>query len=124
MLGSSPVVAFVPSTDLGRSRAFYEDLLGLAVSEVGPYALVLAGGGTTIRLAKVDELVPRPFTVLGWIVTDMKKAVEGLTVRSVEFIRYAGMEQDADGIWTTPGGDRIAWFKDPDGNTLSLTQLA
>jgi catechol 2,3-dioxygenase-like lactoylglutathione lyase family enzyme len=124
MLGSSPVVAFVPSTNLGRSRAFYEDLLGLAVSEVSPNALVLAGGGTTIRLAKVDELFPQPFTVLGWIVTDMKKATGGLAARSIEFIRYAGMEQDADGIWTTPGGDRIAWFKDPDGNTLSLTQLA
>ena len=124
MLGSSPVVAFVPSTDLGRSRIFYEDLLGLAVSEVGPYALVLAGGGTTIRLAKVDELVPQPFTVRGWIVTDIKQAIERLTARSVEFIRYTGMEQDADGSWTTPGGDRIAWFKDPDGNTLSLTQLA
>ena len=124
MLGSSPVMAFVPSTDLGRSRAFYEDLLGLAVSEVNPYALVLAGAGTTIRVAKVAELVPQAFTVLGWIVTDMKQAVDALTARSVEFIRYPGMEQDADGIWTTPGGDQIAWFKDPDGNTLSLTQLA
>jgi catechol 2,3-dioxygenase-like lactoylglutathione lyase family enzyme len=124
MLSSSPLVAFVPSTDLVRSRTFYEDLLGLTVSEVNPYALVLVGRGATIRVAKVAELVPQPFTVLGWIVTDMKKAVEALTARSVEFIRYTGMDQDADGIWTAPGGDRVAWFKDPDRNTLSLTQLA
>jgi predicted enzyme related to lactoylglutathione lyase len=124
MLGSSPVVAFSPSTDLVRSRAFFEGLLGLAVSEVSPYALVLESGGTTIRVTKVDELAPQPFTVLGWTVTDLKATVEGLAGRSVEFIRYAGMGQDDHGIWTTPGGDLVAWFRDPDGNTLSLTQLA
>ena len=93
----------------------------IADDQLDPVAL--AGRQHGIRLAKVDELVPQPFTVLGWIVTDMKKAIDGLTARSVEFIRYAGMEQDADGTWTAPGGDRVAWFKDPDGNTLSLTQF-
>ncbi len=121
MLGSSSVMAFVPSVDLERARAFYEGVLGLSVSSAGPYALVLAGGGTMIRVAQVGELRPQPFTVLGWAVDDFDGAMAYLTTRSVKFVHYDGMEQTEDGVWTAPGGDRIAWFKDPDGNTLSLT---
>ncbi|MEY9968019.1 catechol 2,3-dioxygenase-like lactoylglutathione lyase family enzyme [Streptacidiphilus sp. MAP12-16] len=108
MLGSSPVMAFVPSTDLARSRVFYEDLLGLTVSELTPYALVLRGAGTTIRVARVEELTPQPFTVLGWVVTDLAAAMGPLTAGSVEFTVYEGVGQDCNGVWTTPNGDRIA----------------
>jgi catechol 2,3-dioxygenase-like lactoylglutathione lyase family enzyme len=123
MLDSVPVMAFVPSTGLDRSRRFYEGTLGLEVEEVTPFACVMRAGGTMLRITKAGELRPQPFTILGWAVPDIRQAVRGLAARGVEFTRYQGMGQDGDGIWTAPGGDLIAWFTDPDGNTLSLTQF-
>ena len=120
MLGSAAVMALVPSTDLTRARRFYEGTLGLHVVGVDSYALVLNG----IRVALVPEFTPQPFTVLGWTVPDLRGTLAGLTGRGVAFLRFDGMEQDADGVWTTPNGDLVAWFHDPDGNTLSLTQFA
>jgi catechol 2,3-dioxygenase-like lactoylglutathione lyase family enzyme len=124
VLDSSPAIAFAPSTDLTRSRKFYADVLGLPVEEDGPYACVLRSGGVMIRVTKVDELSPRPYTILGFEVSDIRQAVARLAARGVEFHRFDGMAQDRDGIWTTPAGDMVAWFADPDRNTLSLTQFA
>jgi catechol 2,3-dioxygenase-like lactoylglutathione lyase family enzyme len=121
-LGSAPVVAFVPATDLARSRAFYEGGLGLPVRELTSFALVLGGDGATIRVTLVPVLEARPFTVLGWEVTDIAADVADLAGRGVEFVRYDGMGQDEHGIWTAPDGAKVAWFCDPDGNVLSLTQ--
>ncbi len=123
MLGASPVIAFVPSTDLERSRRFYEQVAGLRVTDITPFACVLRAGETMVRITKVDGLAPQPFTVLGWIVPEIGRAVRELAARGAEFTRYEGMSQDDDGVWTTPGGDMVAWFTDPDGNTLSLTQF-
>jgi catechol 2,3-dioxygenase-like lactoylglutathione lyase family enzyme len=124
MLGSDPVVAFVPATDLDRSADFFGGILGLEVTEISPFACVLRGGGTTIRITKVDQLRPQPFTVLGWTVADISLVVTGLADAGVQFMRYPGMDQDDLGIWTTPGGDQVAWFTDPDRNVLSLTQFS
>ena len=121
MLSSATPIAFLPSTDLERSRQFFADRLGLAVVDVSPFACVVRVGATTLRITKVDELVPHPFTVFGWDVPDIHAVMAGL---DVAFLRFDGMEQDADGIWAAPGGSLIAWFRDPDGNTLSLTQFA
>jgi len=77
-----------------------------------------------LRLAQVDDLQPQPFTIAGWTVPDIEQSIDTLVDRGIGFIRYEGMGQDAKGIWSTPGGDRVAWFKDPDGNTLSLTCFA
>jgi catechol 2,3-dioxygenase-like lactoylglutathione lyase family enzyme len=123
MLGSHPMVAFVPSTDLDRSRTFFVETLGLTETERDGFALVVRGGGTTLRITRVDELRPQPFTVLGWVVPDIDKAVADLLAREVLLTRYDGMGQDKVGVWTAPGGARIAWFTDPDGNTLSITEL-
>jgi catechol 2,3-dioxygenase-like lactoylglutathione lyase family enzyme len=123
MLGSAPVIAFVPAADLDASCDFYSGVLGLEVAEISPFACVLNGSGAMIRVTKVDQLRTQPFTVLGWTATDIAAEVTELTGRGVKFVRYQGMEQDDLGIWTTPGGDRIAWFTDPDGNVLSLTQF-
>lgn len=124
VLAAEELVAFVPAVDLDRARAFYVDVLGCEVLEVNPYACVLAasGTGTVLRVTRVDELAPQPFTVLGWAVGDIGRAAADLTARGVELRRYDGMPQDADGVWTAPGGSKIAWFADPDGNVLSLTQ--
>ena len=116
------LVAFLPSTDLDRSARFYLDVLGLTAIEQTPFALVVDAGGTTLRVTQVEERADAPYTVLGWTVPDVETAVEALRAKGVEFTRYDGMDQDAHDTWTAPGGARIAWFRDPDGNTLSLQQ--
>ncbi len=123
MLASEKIMAFVPARDLKRARAFYETILGLRLVSEDPSALVLDANGITLRVAKVEALQPRPFTILGWQVTDIAQTVSKLQERSVAFERYAGMPQDNLGIWKAPSGARVAWFKDPDGNVLSVTQF-
>ena len=123
MLESNDVVAFVAAADLTRARAFYEGKLGLPVAEQNDFACVLDANGTMVRVTAVPEVSPAGYTVLGWRVADIGATVAGLTARGVVFRRYDGMDQDEFGIWTTPGGDKVAWFTDPDGNTLSVTQF-
>ena len=124
MLESNDLVAFVAATDLRRARAFYEQTLGLPVLEHHDFACVLDAHGTTLRVTAVPEVARAGYTVLGWRVADLTAAIRELTARGVTFLRYEGMGQDEHGIWTAPGGARVAWFADPDGNTLSLTQDA
>jgi catechol 2,3-dioxygenase-like lactoylglutathione lyase family enzyme len=124
MLDKASLVAFVPSTDLVRSREFYAGTLGLEPVEVNPFACVLRSGGTMLRVTRVDELRPQPFTVLGWEVSDLRATLAGLVTKGVPVLRVEGIGQDEEGVWTTPGGDLVAWFTDPDGNTMSLTQFA
>ena len=121
VLADRPLTAFVPVRDLPAAQRFYRDVLGLRVTEQGPYAAVLDAGGTVLRLTPVGELRPQPFTIAGWLVPDIEEAIDALAGRGVTFVHYEGMDQDARGVWTTPGGDQVAWFTDPDGNTLSLT---
>ncbi len=123
MLESSQFVAFAAATDLHRARVFYERVLGLPVVDHNDFACVLDANGTMLRVTAVPEVCQAGYTVLGWRVTDVVAAVRGLTARGVVFLRYDGIDQDDDGIWTTPGGDKVAWFADPDGNTLSLTEF-
>ena len=120
-LQGARLVGFVGASDLPRSRAFYEGVLGLTVVEQNPYACVFDVAGTMLRVTAVPEVVVAAHTVLGWNVDDIDIAVDGLRDRGVTFSRYDGMDQDGRGIWTAPGGARIAWFTDPDGHTLSLT---
>jgi catechol 2,3-dioxygenase-like lactoylglutathione lyase family enzyme len=122
MLESSDLVAFVAAADLPRARAFYEQTLGLPVLEHNDFACVLDANGTMLRVTAVGEVARAGYTVLGWRVTDIAASVRDLAARGVTFLRYEGMSQDDDGIWTTPSGEKVAWFNDPDGNTLSLTQ--
>jgi catechol 2,3-dioxygenase-like lactoylglutathione lyase family enzyme len=122
MLGSRDLVAFLATTDLERARSFFVDVLGLRAVEVTPYACVFDGHGTMLRVTLVEELHPAPYTVLGWVVPDIAAGVAELAARGVAVRRYDGMGQDDLGVWTAPSGHRVAWFADPDGNTLSLQQ--
>jgi predicted enzyme related to lactoylglutathione lyase len=124
MLESALPVAFVPATDLGRARDFYEGALGLPAQDVSSFACVFRVGPITLRVTMVGELAPPPFTVFGWEVAAIHETIASLAGRGVEFVRYEGMDQDAAGVWTAPGGAQVAWFRDPDGNVLSLTQLS
>jgi catechol 2,3-dioxygenase-like lactoylglutathione lyase family enzyme len=121
MLGSHKIVAFVAVTDYEKSRNFYEAMLGLKFVSQDDFAMVMEGHGTKIRMAKVPNLQPAQFTVLGWEVPDVEKMVEDLQSRGVQFERYGFMAQDGPAIWTAPGGTKVAWFKDPAGNVLSLS---
>jgi catechol 2,3-dioxygenase-like lactoylglutathione lyase family enzyme len=123
MLGDCDLVAFVSTADAARARQFYVDTLGLTVLEVTPYACVVDAKGTTLRITVVAEVVVAPYTVLGWTVRDITATVRELAARGTSLVRYDGMEQDHVGVWTSPSGARVAWFRDPDGNTLSITQM-
>jgi catechol 2,3-dioxygenase-like lactoylglutathione lyase family enzyme len=124
VLADASFIGFIPVRDLAAARAFYEGTLGLRVVDDTPFALVLDAGGTMLRVTPVPELAARPFTIAGWNVPDIGAVVRTLAGRGVRFARYDGLTQDDLGIWTTPGGDQVAWFSDPEGNTLSLTAFA
>jgi predicted enzyme related to lactoylglutathione lyase len=121
-LGSSQIMAFVATTDAKRARAFYEGVLGLTVTSEDGFALALDVNGTPVRVAVVREIMVAAYTVLGFCVPDITVSIRALLERGVRFESYEFLVQDALGVWTSPSGARIAWFKDPDGNVLSLTQ--
>src|SRR5713226_341595 len=124
MLETGDVIAFAGSTDLSQARVFYEQTLGLRLIEQNDFACVFDANGTMLRVTAVGEVARPGYTVLGWRVADIAATVRGLTARGVAFLHYDGMDQDESGIWTTPAWDKVAWFPDPGGNVLSLTQFA
>jgi len=122
-LSSYNIIGFVTIVDVERAKAFYRDTLGLRlVSEEPPFALVFEANGIMLRLGMGKERPPVQGTVLGWQVPDVAAAVKDLIEAGVSFERYGFMKQDELGIWTSPTGAKVAWFKDPDGNTLSLSE--
>jgi catechol 2,3-dioxygenase-like lactoylglutathione lyase family enzyme len=123
VLGTSDVIAFASTTDLARARTFYEATLGLQVVDENGYACVFNAHGTMLRITAVAEVAHPGYTVLGWRVVGISEIVAHLESVGVVFARYEGMAQDAQGVWTSPNHDRIAWFTDPDGNVLSLTEF-
>ncbi len=124
MLGSRNIVAGVPTRDFQKAREFYEGVLGLGFVSQDAFALVVEANGIHVRISKVPEYKPAQFTILGWEVSPIEEAVSALQQRGVQFERFGFFEQDALGIWTAPNGDKVAWFKDPDGNILSVSSHA
>lgn len=127
MLRDGPLVAFVATARPDDARRFYLDVLGLQLTYEDDFALAIKVGSTSLRVTKVtaEQLQPAAYTILGWEVPDIQAAVAYLSARGVNFERYPDwMQQDAGGVWSAPGGAQVAWFKDPDGNTLSVTQLS
>jgi catechol 2,3-dioxygenase-like lactoylglutathione lyase family enzyme len=122
MLGTTDIVAFVPITDSEKARAFYEGVLGLRFIKDDGFALVLEANGVMIRAAKMKEVTPAQFTILGWQVTNIEDVVRALQQKGVHFEIFGFFKQDDLGIWTAPTGDKVAWFKDPDGNILSVSE--
>lgn len=124
MLGSYDVMAFVVSTDLARARMFYETTLGLRVVSENPHTMAFDANGTTVLISRVRDFEPAAHTVLGWVVPDARAAVLQLGAAGVSFERFEEFAQDTLRICTFPDGTKVAWFKDPDGNMLSVTQSA
>ena len=124
MLASGRIMGFVPTNDAKRARDFYENKLGFEFVSDDQYALVMRAGQNKIRLAKGTKFTPVHYTVLGWEVQDITAMVKWLLQRGVVFEKYPFVQDQQLGIWTTPNGDKVAWFKDPDGNVLSVSQHA
>jgi catechol 2,3-dioxygenase-like lactoylglutathione lyase family enzyme len=122
MLGSTNIIAFLPIKDSERARAFYEGLLGLRFVKDDGFALVFDANGIMVRAAKMKDVTPAQFTVLGWQVRNIEDIVRALQKKGVHFEIFGFFKQDELGIWTAPTGDKVAWFKDPDGNILSVSQ--
>ena len=123
MQSTAKIIGFIPTRDAARARTFYESTLGLRFVEDDNFALVFDSNGTMIRIARVPDYTPFAFTLLGWEVTDIDAAVTDLTAKGVQFARYSFLEQSLNGVWTAPGNAaKVAWFPDPDGNLLSLSQ--
>jgi catechol 2,3-dioxygenase-like lactoylglutathione lyase family enzyme len=123
MLARCDIIAFIATAHLEHAKVFYSEVLGLPLLEDTPFALVFDANGTMLRIQKVETLTKVGYTVLGWHIGDIHEAVGGLGSRGTLFERYPSLPQDEQGIWTTPDGNKIAWFTDPDGNTLSLTEI-
>lgn len=124
MLSFTGLMAFIPTKDAKKARPFYEGVLGLRFVSEDQFALVLEASGIMVRVAVVGEFKPQQFTVLGWQVSDLEKEVAGLQGQGVQFEKYRMKGQDEQGVWYSPSGAKVAWFKDPDGNVLSLTQFS
>jgi catechol 2,3-dioxygenase-like lactoylglutathione lyase family enzyme len=122
MLAAGKLIGFVPTTDSSRSREFYEGRLGFKFVSDDQFALVMQAGESIIRIVKGAKFTPAQYTVMGWEVTNIEATVKWLTERGVIFEKYPFVQDQKHGIWTTPNGDKVAWFKDPDGNVLSLSQ--
>jgi len=122
MLGTTKIIACVPIKDAEKARAFYEGVLGLRFIKDDGFALVLEANGIMIRAAKMKEFTPAQFTILGWQVAGIENVVRALKEKGVQFEIFGFFKQDELGIWTAPTGDKVAWFKDPDGNILSVSE--
>jgi catechol 2,3-dioxygenase-like lactoylglutathione lyase family enzyme len=123
MANLGALMGFIPTRDGDAARAFYETKLGLRFISDDQFALVFQSGINMIRIARTGSFTPAPFTILGWQSSNIEQDVRELSARGVKFERYDYMgPQNELGIWTAPNGAKVAWFKDPDGNTLSISQ--
>jgi len=122
MLDTSKPIAFIPTGDADRARPFFENTLNLRFLSDDGFALNFLTAGILLRVVRVGEFSPQIFTIFGWDVPDVEAAVAELSGRGVQFLQIHGMKQSPTGVWTAPGGAKVAWFKDPDGNTLSVSQ--
>jgi catechol 2,3-dioxygenase-like lactoylglutathione lyase family enzyme len=124
MLATGKMVGFVPTKDYDKARAFYEGKLGCEFVSLDQFALVVRIGGHKIRIAKIPSFTPLQGTILGWEVQDLRAVVTWLRDRGVIFEKYPFAQDQELGIWTAPGGDQVAWLKDPDDNILGISQHA
>ncbi len=119
MLNKSKLVSFIATANPAESKTFYQDVIGLTLIAETQFALIFDSNGVTLRIQKVQAVPEVAHTLLGWEVEDMATAVSSLQAKGVQFEQFEGLPQDDDGVWTI-GNEKIAWFKDPDGNTLSI----
>jgi catechol 2,3-dioxygenase-like lactoylglutathione lyase family enzyme len=120
---SAKAITFIVTTDREKAKAFYGGTLGFALTHEDDFAAVFDLNGTMLRISTVAGHMAQPHTVLGWEVGDIAEVAKDLGDKGVVFTVFDGFGQDADGVWSAPSGAKVAWFSDPDGNVLSLTQF-
>lgn len=123
MLNTAELICFAATQNPDAAKNFYVNVLELKLIEDSPFALVFDANGTMLRIQKVQEHTAAKHTTLGWRVADIRAEMGELVCKGVRFERYERLPQDDSGIWKSPSGALIAWFLDPDGNGLSLTQF-
>ena len=124
MIGTAKLTAFIASARPDRAKQFYSRTLGLRLVSEDQFAIVFDCAGVQLRIQKVDTFQPHAFTAIGWLVPSIRRAVSAFSKRGIAFERYGFLEQDDQGVWQAPSWAKVAWFKDPDGNLLSLTEAA
>jgi catechol 2,3-dioxygenase-like lactoylglutathione lyase family enzyme len=122
VLATKKIIAFVTTADPKAAKAFYQGTLGLKLLGEDNFAFVFDANGIMLRVAIAKEVKPAPYTVLGWQVTDIADTLNQLVKAGVKFESFGLPGQEKNGIWNAPGGDKVAWFKDPSGNILSISQ--
>lgn len=123
MLDQAELLAFIPTIDADRARRFYVDTIGLTFVSDDQFAITIRTGKNDIRISRMEAFNPAPYTILGWKVSDIAATAQKFAAAGITFERYPFLEQDANGIWASPdGAAKVAWFKDPDGNVLSISQ--
>lgn len=123
VLANAEIICFAATTNPEAAKSFYEDVLELTLLEDSPFALVFDANGIMLRIQKVQQHVPAKHTTLGWKVADIRSQIRLLSAKGVQLQHYEGLTQDELGIWKSPSGALVAWFLDPDGNGLSLTEF-
>jgi catechol 2,3-dioxygenase-like lactoylglutathione lyase family enzyme len=123
MLDNQNIMAFVATADATKARPFYEDTLGLKVRDADAYGINFHAKGNYLRMSFIRDFKAAPYAVLSWVVEDIYKMIAALKARGVAFDHFTGLGQDESGVWMAPDGTKVAWFKDPDQNILSLTQF-
>ena len=122
ILETAKPAIIICTRDRARATAFYRDILGLTLAHEDDFAAIFNTGGVTLRVSIVADFTPHEHTILGFQVPDVQATVKALREKGVTFNLYPRFRQDELGIWTAPGGSvSVAWFKDPGGNVLSLT---
>jgi|SRR5450756_1085893 catechol 2,3-dioxygenase-like lactoylglutathione lyase family enzyme len=122
-LNSCKMIAFVPTANIARAKEFYKYTLGFHLVEEGPFGLMFEVSTSLLRITNVQQVFPTHYTVMGWKVPNIAAAVDELAQKGIKFDRYEGFDQDERGVWTAPDGAKVAWFRDPDRNILSMTQF-
>ncbi|WP_213805344.1 VOC family protein [Granulicella sp. dw_53] len=122
MLSNAPLITFIPTKDATLARSFYQNTLGLHFISDDEFAIVMEAAGTMLRIVRVGDFTPAPFTILGWQVDDIEATAIEMAAKDIHLCRYPHLQQSPIGVWTAPGGAKVAWFNDPDGNTLSISQ--
>jgi catechol 2,3-dioxygenase-like lactoylglutathione lyase family enzyme len=122
MLSDKTLKAFIPATDAGKAKAFYRDILGLELLSEDEYGMDFDANASLFRISIVRQYNPQPFTIMGWNVPDIFSIIRLLNQRGIYCEIYPSLNQDKSGVWISPAETKVAWFKDPEGNILSVSE--
>ncbi|NKC01482.1 MAG: VOC family protein [Pseudomonadales bacterium] len=122
MLANAELQTLALTADIPTAITFYEEVLGLSLKANSDGAAVFDVGGRDLRVSPVAETSPTEHTVFGFAVADVQGVAEELSSKGVPLVEFQGFPHDQNGLVATPDGSRVCWFRDPDGNLISVVQ--